>query len=694
MIAWRPVVDPIVILIAALALAGLALWSVSRQRTGKRGLRAMVLMLRLTVIASLALLLMGPSRKMPREQPGDAKRVVVLLDTSRSMLLADEGGQSRITRAVASLLAAPWLKHVELWGFDANPHRLTHDDLRHSPETLATGDESRLLDNLAAVDVSGATAFVLISDGRDTTGQPLTRLPDVPVHTASLGSTVLLRDAAVTAAFARDDAFAGDTVELLITLHHAGLEDQDAIVTVSPGDESLTQKARFDALPMHHLTLRWPVTEPGLHEYTVRVSTTAEELRPDNNEVKVFVNVGDRPIRVLLVEGEPSWDTKFLALALRGDERIELTQMTRVTPQRFETLYDPHAEKPSHAPTWGSVNDLTPYDLVILGRGVERVMGEGVALLESYAHGGGHLLMARGAVSSLAPVTRGEQVTEPSTLSLTPAGAAARWLASPMNIDLTAAMRELPATTTNAAGPRPGARVLLETQTGRPALTTMPLGRGSVTTLDAEGLWRWRLLPPRLQRYRGLYDALCSNLVRAIVQGDAFEPGASAALRVERASLRVGQEQFIEVLCKLPPNDVPTLTLHDPDGSSQALMLQPTGDDTRFTASFRPASPGVYRVLIESPEAIERRFYAHEVDAELLNPSADPALMRTIAERTGGVALRLDEMERLADILDTAGIAPENEMGMAYIWDRLPILAVMLIAMGAEWLVRRRSGLA
>jgi hypothetical protein len=47
------------------------------------------------------------------------------------------------------------------------------------------------------------------------------------------------------------------------------------------------------------------------------------------------VRVVDEPVRVLLLEGKPYWDTKFLLRTLAADESIELVSLVQMAPGRF-----------------------------------------------------------------------------------------------------------------------------------------------------------------------------------------------------------------------------------------------------------------------------------------------------------------------------------------------------------------------
>ena len=78
--------------------------------------------------------------------------------------------------------------------------------------------------------------------------------------------------------------------------------------------------------------------EEGEYEYVIEVDTIEGEGEDTNNSQTVFAHVQKRRIRVLVLEGQPFWDSKFLAQSLRKDERVELTQITQLSDDKREVL--------------------------------------------------------------------------------------------------------------------------------------------------------------------------------------------------------------------------------------------------------------------------------------------------------------------------------------------------------------------
>ena len=59
------------------------------------------------------------------------------------------------------------------------------------------------------------------------------------------------------------------------------------------------------------------------------------EVTPLNNTAPMLLRVVDQPVRVLLLEGKPYWDTKFLVRTLSADPSIELTSVVQLAEGRL-----------------------------------------------------------------------------------------------------------------------------------------------------------------------------------------------------------------------------------------------------------------------------------------------------------------------------------------------------------------------
>ena len=119
----------------------------------------------------------------------------------------------------------------------------------------------------------------------------------------------------------------------------------------------------------------------------------------------------------------------------------------------------------------------------------------------------------------------------------------------------------------------------------------------------------------------------------------------------------------------------------------------------RYIAAVRFADPGVYTIAAdvrrgsESLGSASRAMLVGGVDVELAEPRLNESVLRRIAETTGGRYMPAAEAGSVASLLRESGIgAPPTEM--RDLWHNGFSLAAIVALLAAEWMMRRRVGLA
>ena len=743
---WQPVISPLHIFGAAGLLAALAIFAYARTFREHRLASLGLLAMRGAVIAVLAVLLMGPSTIPPvARKPGRAK-LLVLADTSASMLTEDCQGMSRMAFAQRTWLDKANLEKisqtydVRYFGFDGDLHPLAYGALQRPADELATGRVSRIDESLRKAlqrvrSGRSEAALLVISDGHDSDDRPmqpvalLAKARGIAVHTVCLGGPTLRRDLLLVALPEQEFLLADEKGHIVVKVHQAGLDQAETTLHLRCGQEHVTRTVRFRG--RDSVTLRLPVQQAksGLYEYKLSVDSVTGETEQGNNAQSVFLGVTEQDIKVLVLEGEPFWDTKFLVQSLRKDARIEMTQITQLSDSKQEKIVTRTDRPGTELPT--TAREFAEYDVVILGRGVERLLdAETAALLPDYVSSqGGHVIFARGRaydpdtprgrrmgrdLAVLEPVVWGRGLSHNLSLAVTPIGRSSPCFALAGiigDIDETIAslpgftvmpvvVREKTATLVLARAQAPGrAHAGADTQ-APPALVCMNYGRGRVVAVLGEGLWRWSFLPPHLSRLDGVYDTFWSNMIRWLAMGSEFLPGEEASLKLSRSSIRLGDPVLLDVACKFVPAGgiAAKLTVVDPAGKSHEVLLQQVaGVATRLQGTFTAERAGVHNVLLDcpqfTPKRIEKKFSIYHVDFETLQTSARPKAMRTLAEQSGGLFLAHDEAENLPEELAQLRALREAPHRPRYVWDKGLLLLVVLLWAGAEWLIRRKAGL-
>lgn len=743
---WRPFFPLVPTVMGVAVLLGLAVFACVRTCRHRPATGAITLFMRMGLLASLGLVLMGPSDVEPAVRSQKKPVLRLLIDTSASMQTPDADGLPRFEFIAQRWLTPDRLRDLrdeydlKLIAFDETSRAIRDEALRLPASRAATADVSNIAHAVseAVLEADGAAVggVVLFSDGRDTMDAPmypagqLARARSVPIYTVPVGGPSMTRDVAVLAVPQQPYLFAEESgwITARVMQTHAGQSR-----TVLHVDQGVTHKSFpivFDG--RDSVTVEVPVShdKAGTYEYRAWVEAIPREAETSNNEQPVFIEVTAKRLRVLILEGQPYWDTKFLAHALRRDSRIELTQITQVTKDKRETILS-HEGVETDVPQ--SLQDLARFDVIILGRNIERVLDTGTAgLLARYvSEHGGRLVFARGraydlntmggqalaeSVSVIEPVIFGEGVLTHQRIVLEPARMVhpglrtdvASWEqavagdaeAAPTLLNMPVVTREKAAT-----------RVLARTQpagtfdnagsrsTGQPAIVTMPYGQGVVVAILGDGLWQWGLRPRHPKSHNAPFDRFWMDMIRWLALGSDYQPGKALSLRLSRRGIQVGDPIRIDLISRVGFETLEAgVFVEDPNGERATLTTEPVrGSTTRRQSTLHPTATGVYRVVVESAQltggSIEAKFNCYDIDLERLHTSANPGALRTLSEISGGRHLDPNDPDALVDLLTTRREASVSPPKPYYLWDRAWVMVVLLTWAGVEWLVRRAGGI-
>ncbi|MEX2671338.1 MAG: hypothetical protein WD294_04420 [Phycisphaeraceae bacterium] len=771
---YQPALPPMQVLAIVALLLGLTVFAYFRSAGDRPAAAAGFGGMRVLAVLLLGALLMGPSVIPEADEEQTARATLtVMLDTSTSMLTpptpptSSRSAPPTLSRSDSSTdsssgttegatrfehLTEHWLNaqqlagldehfDVRLLGFDTAGRPLSADQLAQPAAEVAVGSGTRYAESLttALLDLDRATRgepaeLLLLGDGHDTTDASLNAAAafaaerGIAVHTVAVGSQRQPPNVAVVALPRQEYLLIEEQGQLIVQVHQGGLNDATVQLYVESDGERIERTIDFAG--RRSVTVDIPIEheQPGVYAYDVHVEPLPGEVATADNQQRAFVEVLDRSMRVLILEGEPYWDTKFLAQSLRRDARLELTQITQVSTQRQEGIVTRTGAEAT-VPT--SVEAFAAYDVVILGRQVEAVLdAEGLAALRDWVlDEGGQLVLARGrpyALTSNAGRTAGEilSMVEPVRwheglvrnvpLSLTPAGRSSPLFSmAGLNADLDDAFATLPPMRVIYAvdSLKPAALVLARLGPGQrvgrgddesasaPAIVEMNVGSGRVLALLGEGLWKWRLLAPNLAEYDGIFDAFWSNAVRYLAAGSEFQPGENVTLQLGRSIVQAGDPLTVDVVLRHapPPGFDPTVTLTAPDGQMQDVTptLRP-GARNRYRATVHPDAVGVWRASLEAaelqPTQQERPFSVYQLDLERLRSEARPQVLRDLSERTGGLFFDAAEPVNLAEQLERRRTSQRVPPSAEYIWDSGLILLLLVLWLGLEWVGRRRLG--
>jgi len=604
------------------------------------------------------------------------------------------------------------------------------------PEGYSTALGDALEAVAAGTGAARPRAVVLITDGAWNAGRDPSEVArrlgqlGTAVFAVGLGDPDPPRDAAVVDLKGPKSALLGDEVLLAARVATTGMGSVRLPVELV-SDGRVIESKSVATLPSGqpvNVNFTFVPDTPGRRRFEVRIPKQEGERSTENNRAGLSLDVVERKINILLADGEPRWEFRFIRNVLERDPAVKVSIFLArqgVGPTAGGAYV---AELPKEK------KDLAAYDLVILGDVPRDKLPDEflTEVADLVRRRGGALIVVAGRREQYRQLA-GTPLAQilPVSLDIAP-GKEAR-TAEPFSPELTqeglghlvtrladgaeeneAAWLHLPRLTWSAsvAGLAPGASALLVHPYRIAGASKMPLvavhrvGDGKVMFCGIDETWRWRKSVGDTWHYR-----FWAQAVRWLVKKQFAEGDPRGRLSIDRTECDVGETVEVEAYC-LGPDGFPLqgasvwLKVTDGEGRSQRLAMQPApGGWGIYRTAFTPSAPASYKMQPivsaygQEPLASSVALQVARVDLEKEFLAENVAALGSIAaaghtaRMGGGKVLKPDEVGQLPGLL-----AARKEPRMLTVeyspcrhWAYYSLLAV---ALGTAWLIRKRSGLA
>ncbi|NOZ22460.1 MAG: hypothetical protein GXP25_15370 [Planctomycetes bacterium] len=739
-IVFRPMVPlPVVVVLAgaALALVGYAYARGAGRLAPAR--RVLLALLRGMGIVAIAMILLNPMRPVPAEKTGEKPVLSVLLDTSRSMNVEDMDGESRLAVEKKLIYCAKPLfddlsrdYEIELHEFSDKVSSLTADEFdflkrADGRRTDLAGSILSVVDQAEQTRTETAGALIL-SDGHDNAGGDVdyaarrARSMDVPLWTCCIGTEEEAQDVSIVSRSRHDFVFVNQRAVIDADVLQQGYDRAGVTVRLlhENGGIAGEQWVEFKGRPKH--TVSFPIIErkPGVVKYTLVTDPLDGEATVENNHRTIFLSVLAEKLKVLFLEGEPYWDSKFLAQALRRDPNVALTSIFRVGRSKIFAIAEDErggAARPSNRIQIPySRDELFAYDIVILGKLIDSMVDDDyVDLLKAFlTEKGGVLIFARGkpnldglpGLEKLSPLAWSNEGVRDVAVEITAEGRSNPSLVLFPGEPTDVVLRKLPPM---LYAEKPGkqkslavtlakARGLHGGQDGVPLVVFQRYGKGKTLAVSAAGLWRWAFLPDRLKQYDTVYARFWGQMLRWLVAEADFAPGSDVAFQTSAMSYSMGDEVTFYVRTRSAGRAAArAVEVRGPNGKTQEVALYPDPDlPGAYTASYFPRQQGEHTGVLKQngrKADLKTHFAVYADSLEDLRCAAKPAVMKHLAELSGGATIPPDRLDSLRGLLQAREGKNRKDVRLADIWDQGPVFWLIAALFGIEWFLRRRSGL-
>lgn len=744
-LSWNPVGSyTLVALVIGVLLV--LLWFGPLRDKITRGRRVTLVALRLAIIALVALAMLRPALVYSRvmRQPST---LVMLLDSSRSMQVADTAGKRSRYEAMQVAVQDAWPRlralsqdmQVKLFTFadEATPLALDEQPQWDEPprgEHTAIG--AVLEDVLRREAGQRLAGIVLVGDGAQQARPPRDIAPQIAARRLadmgyrffavplgqdrSLGQT---RDVAIEQLRSDSEVFVKNRLAIDAQGRFDGLMNQKLGVQLlfekTPGKmevvdaQQLQPTVEGQRVPLHfELT---PDT-PGEFKVTLLAPPQDGELVTTNNQMSTFITVRAGGLNVLYLEGVARVEQKFLRRALDYSPDIRVDYV-RIDPRNKSTrpsdLLERFQPGKYNVILLGDLDAraFTSEEMQALAAMVER--GAGLMLLgglHSYGPGG----YAPSPLAPLVPVAmdplerqnfdepirRDVHLTVPTRLTPTRVGELQGFLRLESKADPAAMWSRLPPLdgANRFKSLKPGALALLESEQGDPLLVAKDYGLGRVLAFAGDSTWHWPMAG-----YVDPHRRFWRQVILWLARKDQSHEGR-VWISLDQRRFSPGARVEFDLGAQAPEGDPITdatfaIEVVTPDGRKLSGRVQRQNEQQRgvFLESL---TSGDYTIRVSATRGTtplgvaQARFLIYDQDLELENPAADRGTLDALAKMTGGKLVAPEQLGELLDeIRDSLRQWEVTIEDKRTLWDTWPFFSVLIALLSGEWFLRKRWGL-
>ncbi len=449
-------------------------------------------------------------------------------------------------------------------------------------------------------------------------------------------------------------------------------------------------------------------------QLTAEVSAVEGDRELSNNAASLRFRAVTQKRKILILDGRPRWETRYLRNLFDRDEKWEVNAVVAGATSDAGFL---RGEKPGSFPATRKV--LDGYDLIVFGEVPRPLLkDEELAWLADFvAKRGGAIAFVDGQraalrgyagtpLAALFPVEWTGPGLRDGIKALALAGRAQSLGAFMLGGDAAQnsdTWLKLPAPHFLAqVKPLPGAEVLLEASLGGtsrvPAAVLRPFGAGRVYYHAFEDSWRWRYEVADMHHVK-FWNQLADYIGEApfaardkFVQLDAgqltYQPGEQADIR---ARLRDAEGR--------PVSDASVSAVLYRDGQKAASITLTPDEGGLYRGRTGALDSGTYEVAIDTAAVPSEQLRARtqftvrqRENAERTLLSLNEDLLRQVSLAGGGEYYREEQadalVEKLAPLSNGQIIESDTVLWQSWWWF-LPIVLLLTI----EWLLRKRLGM-
>ncbi|MDQ3142192.1 MAG: hypothetical protein M3Q56_08095 [Bacteroidota bacterium] len=680
-------------IIAGIAVSGLLYYN-SKQWHERPWLHKLLLAtLRALSVSLLAFLLLNPLLRYFKKE---IKKPIIVFaqDHSASIISRDSNWVSAYQNDRTTFIQSASEKfdvHVVQFGEEADmeslllfPDKVT--DMNKAFEFVSDQFDPQFL-----------KCIVIATDGIYNTGKnPLYHplVSAIPVHTILLGDSLQEKDVAIQRVYHNEIIYSGDpfSIQTDIQAYNASGSNIkiNLFINESSGWKSLfesTETIKEDGFFINKEIIV-PATKPGIIKYKVQCSTIPGERNTRNNSKEFFVEVLDSKKKILLLASSPHPDISAIKEVLLSNKNYEVD---------VKYIHE-------------SISNLENYTLVFLHQIPDKKSGlhNNLKRIESLKIPRVFII---GNQSDLTSFNQSQEVVKitPNNQNGNEAQAIFTKSFSLFTItdELKNKIENLPPLLVpfGSYALHPNAQVLALQKIGK-VETNYPLwifleNQGQKTSvICGEGLWKWKITDYLQSNSFINFQEILQKTTQYISSKEdkrKFRVNLSKRIFQQNDAILFNAELYNDNFEKINSPDA-NLSIIDQSNTKYDYTFGKKDSYYELNAGSLPA--GEYRYTAQTkwngiPYKVEGRFGIQESNSELDYLVADHNLLRSISQKSEGIAIHKNEFQKLSDYLNADSQSKPvlfQSLEIKALIDLKWIFFLILLLLSTEWFLRRYWG--
>ncbi len=748
-IHWALQNNVLVQVVLALMLS-LTLWffwtSLSRIRTLWK--RVFLFFLRVVILSIVLLLIFQPQLELKKIQ-SLKNNIAVLLDDSKSMSIHTFPDEKPRIELVKSVL----LSQKEFFEKLKQDYELKYffmsDQIKSVPESdmlkqyepkgVNTDIGKALQELTKEYKDKSLQGVLLFSDGADLTqnasgissemSDQLSKFSR-PIHTLQTGSNDEFKDLAIEQVIVNDFGFINQPVSVSVIIRATGVGNKNVPLVLREGEKIFVSKTVkiSENVNQYHAELQFTPMIQGKHIYSLTLPLFSGESVKKNNRWDFEIKVVRDRIRILHLNGRPSWDARFLREALTNNPKVDLLSFF-ILRTLTDDVQAPTTEL-SLIPFPSNLlfsDYLSSFDLVIFHNFKYKPFLDKKYLdnIKKFVEAGGAFLMiggdlafqeggySRTSVEDILPVKFrrndkryifgnfdlqvSKKLSHHPILNLEPD--------SKLNNKIWKSMPPLQGLNVGLI-PKAKSHVLMSSSSNKgsnPIIVSQRAGEGRTMVVANDTLWNWNFHRVGKGGSGRYYQKFWENVI-AWMTGDP----ETLPIQIETDKEKYRENEKVLVQYKLLKEDYNPLSgakvdliLESLPGHKQlAVYHLETDKRGEGRKELAPGKEGFYsvRVALQSPNrslSQESRFSIESPKVEFQKPLVNSTFLKELSKKTKGVYQVLNQKTQLQNLtFPNPEVEFKSNTKFLSLWDNWWSYGIVLGLLGIEWWTRRKWGLS